>query len=76
MVQAVSIPEPVAKLAAGRIHFVTDEFALVTNIKPQTARKNFCLTGACFGVRPIKLGNRLLWPVADVAKLLSGGAQQ
>ncbi len=73
MVQHNSIPEQLAKIAAGRDFIITDEIAVVTNHKPQTVRKNYCLTGEYFGIKPVKLGNRLLWPVADVAKLLSGG---
>ena len=39
----------------------------------QTIRKNYCLTGDAFGIRPIKIGSRLLWPVCDIANLLIGG---
>ncbi|SNX59268.1 hypothetical protein SAMN06296273_0708 [Nitrosomonas ureae] len=65
--------DQLAKLAIGRDHIQTDEIARVTNHKPQTVRKKYCLTGEYFGIRPVKLGNRLLWPVADIAKLLNGG---
>ncbi len=75
MMQNVSIPTNLAEISKGRDHILTDEIATVTNHKPQTVRKSHCMTGAYFGIRPVKLGNRLLWPVADVAKLLSGGAQ-
>lgn len=60
-------------IAAGRDHINTGEYAHLTDRASQTIRKNYCLTGECFGVRPIKFGNRLLWPVADVAALLAGG---
>lgn len=63
-----------ATVADGRDHIQTAEFARATNRASQTIRKNYCLTGECFGIRPIKFGNRLLWPVADIATLLSGGA--
>lgn len=76
MMQTVSIPQNLAEISKGRDHILTDEIATVTNHKPQTVRKKYCQTGDYFGVKPIKLGNRLLWPVADVAKLLSGGAAQ
>ena len=75
MMQNVSIPTNLAEISKGRDHILTDEIATVTNHKPQTVRKSYCMTGAYFGIRPVKLGNRLLWPVADVAKILSGGAQ-
>lgn len=66
------IPPGLADLAAGRDFIATADFARVTNRAPQTVRKNYCLTGHCFGVRPLKLGNRLLWPVAETAALLKG----
>ena len=76
MEQNESIPKQLAKLAAGRDFIVTDEIAAATNHKPQTVRKTHCQTGEYFGIRPVKLGNRLLWPVADVAKLLNGEHQK
>ena len=61
-----------AAVAAGRDHITTAEFAHATNKAPQTIRKNLCLRGECFGIRPIKVGNNLLWPVVQTAALLSG----
>lgn len=61
-----------AAIAAGRDHITTAEFAHATSKAAQTIRKNYCLQGECFGIRPIKVGNNLLWPVADTAALLSG----
>ncbi|AXS80857.1 hypothetical protein HYN24_12985 [Dechloromonas sp. HYN0024] len=66
------IPTKLGEIAAGRDHIQTSEFARAVNRASQTIRKNYCLTGACFGIRPVKFGNRLLWPVAEVAELLSG----
>jgi hypothetical protein len=63
-----------AAIAAGRDHLNTGEFATAVNRASQTIRKNWCVNGECFGIRPIKVGNRLLWPVAQIAALLSGGA--
>ncbi|MDP1525054.1 MAG: hypothetical protein Q8M20_04550 [Rhodocyclaceae bacterium] len=62
-----------AAIAAGRDHVVTGEFAHAVNRAGQTIRKNYCLTGECFGIRPVKIGGRLLWPVAQIAALLTGG---
>lgn len=73
---AMKVPSALAEIAAGRDHIQTAEFARATNRASQTIRKNYCLTGECFGIRPVKFGNRLLWPVTDVAALLSGGAEQ
>jgi hypothetical protein len=66
-----SILPTLAAVAAGRDHIQTDEFARATNRASQTIRRNYCLTGECFGIRPVKFGNRLLWPVAEIAALLS-----
>lgn len=62
-----------AELSQGRDFITTAEFAKATNKAPQTVRKNYCLTGECYGIRPIKIGKGLLWPVADLQSLLSGG---
>lgn len=70
---ATNIPTALATIAAGRDHINTAEYARASNRASQTIRKNYCLTGQCFGIRPIKFGNRLLWPVAEISKLLSGG---
>lgn len=67
-------PPALAAIAAGRDHINTGEFAHATDRASQTIRKNYCLTGECFGIRPVKFGNRLLWPVAQVAALLQKGA--
>lgn len=67
------LPPALAAIAAGRDHIQTAEYARATNRASQTIRKNYCLTGACFGIRPVKFGNRLLWPVAEIAALLNGG---
>lgn len=64
-----------AAIAAGRDHIKTAEFARATNKAQQTIRKNYCLTGECYGIRPIKVGNMLLWPVAPTAALLKGEAE-
>lgn len=69
----VLLPTALAEIAAGRDHIQTAEFARATNRASQTIRKNVCMTGECFGIRPVKFGNRLLWPVAAIAALLNGG---
>jgi hypothetical protein len=57
----------------GRPHATTTEYAHLIGKAQQTIRKNYCLTGDAFGIVPIKIGNRLLWPVEGIAQLLSGG---
>jgi hypothetical protein len=69
-----TIPPTLAEIAAGRDHIATNEFARAFTRATQTVRKNYCHRGECFGVRPIKVGGRLLWPVADVARVLTGEA--
>jgi hypothetical protein len=69
------VPPALAALAAGRDHVHTGDYASVTLHAIQTIRKNYCLTGECFGIRPTKVGNRLLWPVVEIAKLLNGGVK-
>jgi len=72
MLTRTALPEALAAIAAGRDHVPTSDYAKATLHAGQTIRKNYCLTGECFGIRPIKVGNRLLWPVADIAALLTG----
>lgn len=65
--------QPLAKLveiSAGRDFILTSEFAHVTTRAEQTIRKTYCLTGECYGIRPLKFGNKLLWPVSGIAALL------
>jgi hypothetical protein len=73
MPSKVLVPPVLAEIAAGRDHIQTAEFARATNRTSQTIRKHYCLTGRCFGVTPVKFGNRLLWPVSEIAALLNGG---
>ncbi len=67
------LPPELARAAAGRDYIKTSEFARACGIAAQTARKNVCLSGECYGIRPTKVGNRLLWPVAEIAALLNRG---
>lgn len=69
------LPQALSVIAAGRDHIQTAEFARAANRASQTIRKSYCLTGHCFGIRPVKFGNRLLWPVAEIAALLNGAAK-
>ena len=73
MLKETLIPSALATIAAGRDHINTREYAHATDRACQTIRKNYCLNGECFGIRPVKFGNRLLWPVAQIAALLAGG---
>ena len=66
------IPQGLLAVAGGRDLITTPEFAQVFNVRPQTVRKNYCLTGEAYGIRPTKIGNRLLWSVSKVAEKLKG----
>lgn len=72
--KTILIPPGLAAVAQGRDHITTPEFARAMCCAVQTALKNHCLKGECYGVRPIKRGKLLLWPVAQVALSLSGDA--
>ncbi len=67
------LPTALAAVANDRDYISTVEFAHSITHATQTIRKNYCLTGEAFGIRPIKIGSRLLWPVRDIAQLLIGG---
>jgi hypothetical protein len=66
------IPQGLLAVAGSRDLITTPEFAQVFNVQPQTVRKNYCLTGEAYGIRPTKIGNRLLWSVKKVAEKLQG----
>lgn len=55
------------------LSLTTAEFANNFRIAGQTVRKNYCLTGHCYGIKPLKVGNKLLWPANEVAMRLAGG---
>lgn len=57
----------------GRLHATTTEYAQLIGKAKQTILKNYCLTGDAFGVVPIKVGNRLLFPIKRIAQLLTAG---
>jgi hypothetical protein len=69
---ATQMPQGLSCVAGSRDLITTPEFAQVFNVKPQTVRKNYCLTGEAYGIRPTKIGNRLLWSVAKIAEKLNG----
>ena len=64
------LPKGLQTLAGNRDLITTPEFAQIFNVRPQTVRKNYCLTGEAYGIRPTKVGNRLLWSVSKVAQKL------
>jgi hypothetical protein len=63
--------EQLHRLTPGRLHVTTQELGRLTGHADQTIRKLHSQTGGFLGLRPVKIGNRLLWSVADIAVLLS-----
>lgn len=69
-----TVPAALAAATQGRDLVTTAEFAKAIGKASQTIRKLHCLQGAVYGVRPVKIGNRLMWRVSDIARLLNEGA--
>jgi hypothetical protein len=67
-----NLPPGLSEIAGKRDLIRTPEMAQIFNVASQTIRKNYCLTGEAYGIRPIKIGNRLLWSVAQIAEKLRG----
>lgn len=67
-----ALPPKLSAVAGDRDLITTIEFANAFSVASQTVRKNYSLTGECYGIRPTKIGNRLLWSVAKVAERLGG----
>ena len=72
MKSSQEIPEGLARLANGRDNILTHELGLATNTATQTIRKHLCQTGSFHGIKPIKIGGRLQFPVGEVARLVRG----
>ncbi|MFV8598110.1 hypothetical protein [Ralstonia pseudosolanacearum] len=69
-----SAPRVPMPIPVNRDHVSTEELAAILAIEPQSILKRHSKDGSYLGIRPTKLPNRrLLWPVADVKKLLGGG---
>ena len=68
--KATSLPPGLSAIAGNRDLITTLEIAQVFNVASQTIRKNYSLTGEAYGIRPTKIGNRLLWSVAKIADKL------
>ena len=69
---ASDILEYLRQMTGGRPLANTTELALISDTRPQTIRRNHSERGEFLGLRPIKIGNRLFWPLTDVARVLSG----
>ena len=65
-----SLPPGLSAIAGNRDLITTPEIAQVFNVASQTIRKNYSITGFAYGIKPTKIGNRLLWSVAQIADKL------
>lgn len=72
MKSSCDIPQGLAIIANGRDNILTHEVGLVTNTATQTIRRYLCHTGSFHGIKPIKIGGRLQFPVREIAKLIRG----
>ena len=72
MKSSYDIPQGLAIIANGRDNILTHEVGLVTNTATQTIRRHLCHTGSFHGIKPIKIGGRLQFPVREIAKLIRG----
>lgn len=70
--EVINLPPGLSAIAGNRDLITTPEMAQVFNVASQTVRKNYSLTGEAYGIRPTKIGNRLLWSVAQIADKLRG----
>lgn len=51
----------------------TEQAAAALHVRPQTLRAAICRNGHYFGVRPVKLPNRMLaWPAEAIGRLTAG----
>ena len=67
------LPPKLSSIAGDRDWITTGEFANTFSISSQTVLKNVCVSGDCYGIKPTKIGGKLLWSVARVAERLEGG---
>ncbi len=54
-------------------HITTREAAPMLGVEDETMRRGLCINGHYLKIKPVKLPNRrLLWPLADIKKILEG----
>jgi hypothetical protein len=69
---ASDILEYLRELTGGRPLANTAELGQMYDTAPQTIRRNHSEKGEFHGLRPIKIGNRLFWPLTEIARVMSG----
>jgi hypothetical protein len=72
--ESMTIPDSLAQIAHGRDHIRTEEFARAICRQHATIRRTICTSpdGTAYGIKPIKIGNKWLWPVDKASALLNG----
>lgn len=65
------LPNGLSCVARQRDLITTAEVAEILNKDPQTVRKNYSQFGEAYGLKPVKIGNRLLWRVKDIALIIN-----
>ena len=70
--EVTTLPPGLSAIAGNRDLITTPEIAQVFNVASQTIRKNYSITGFAYGIKPTKIGNRLLWSVEKIAQRLKG----
>lgn len=70
----MNLPTVLEKMSAGRGSISTNDLAFVLERSTQTIRKLICYQGHVYGLKPMKIGGRLRFNVADVAKLMMEGS--
>lgn len=73
--EKIETPSCLAAITVGRDHISTREFARALGKASGYIHKLHSRNGEAYGVRPIKVGRDLLWPVVAVAAILTGGAK-
>jgi len=68
---AYNIPN-LENLPPGHV-LATRDAAAALGKSSQTLRKLYCHQGHAYGIKPLKIGGRLAWRVADLLRVLQGG---
>ncbi|MDA8254409.1 MAG: hypothetical protein M0Z99_02010 [Betaproteobacteria bacterium] len=64
------LPPALAEIAKTRDYLTTAEFGNLIRRAGTTIRQKLCEQKHVYGIRPIKVGGRLAWPIEEVAKIL------
>jgi hypothetical protein len=68
---ATAAPANLGGVPSDRVYLSTLEFAKLVNCRSNSIRNKYSSAGEYNGIRPIKFGGRLLWPVAEIEERLT-----